>query len=152
MDINVRGPFLWIQAVLPGMRARKQGRIINVTSLAAYTPMPYASSYCASKAALAQLTASLADEVKADGVVVLGYGPTALTDLSRNLFEDDAIPDDRRENSKAVFTTDPAEIMRLSLDVFAFLAAGGADDRSGGYFGQQPGYFETPESIAAATP
>jgi NAD(P)-dependent dehydrogenase (short-subunit alcohol dehydrogenase family) len=148
MDTNVRGPLLWTQAVLPGMRSRGHGRIINVSSLAAYGPMPHTSSYGASKAALSQLSTSLAAEVADDGVIVLAYGPTALTDLSRRLFENEVIPLDRRDQFERTFTTESDELMRLSVDLFTFMAAGGADHMSGSYLGQQRGSFDTPASVA----
>ena len=58
---------IWSQAVLPGMKARQQGRIINISSAGAFTQHPYGSAYCASKAALGQLSSCFAAEVAPDG-------------------------------------------------------------------------------------
>ena len=52
IEVNLRGPFLCTQAVLPGMMKRKRGKIVNITSVAAHTVHPYGTAYCASKAAL----------------------------------------------------------------------------------------------------
>ncbi|MDQ2998374.1 MAG: SDR family oxidoreductase, partial [Chloroflexota bacterium] len=52
LDVNVRGPFLCAQAVLPGMTTRRQGRIVNISSGASLGPWPYVSAYAISKAAL----------------------------------------------------------------------------------------------------
>lgn len=50
--LNVLGPVALTQAVLPGMRARRYGRVVMVGSMIASFPMPYRSSYGATKAAL----------------------------------------------------------------------------------------------------
>ena len=52
IEVNVRGPLLYCRTVVPGMVARRRGRIINISSRAAYIPAPLVSSYCASKSAL----------------------------------------------------------------------------------------------------
>src|SRR5579859_1428186 len=83
VEVNLRGPFLSARAVLPGMLARKQGRIINVVSGAGLWPIPYIISYVASKAALVRLTDCLAAEVKADSVAVFAINPGAVrTDMT----------------------------------------------------------------------
>ncbi len=52
MDTNFYGPLRVLQAVLPGMRARGTGRVINITSIAGYMGLPYRGIYSASKGAL----------------------------------------------------------------------------------------------------
>ena len=51
-ETNLFGVLRMIHAVLPVMRKRRSGRIINVGSVAGFLPMPYAAAYCASKHAL----------------------------------------------------------------------------------------------------
>src|SRR5204863_8733084 len=68
LEINLRAPFLCTRLVLPGMLARHQGRIVNVSSVAAYEPLPYASAYSTSKAALSHMTRLLAASVKKYGL------------------------------------------------------------------------------------
>ncbi|MGH3242236.1 MAG: SDR family oxidoreductase [Spirillospora sp.] len=63
MDVNFFGTVRVTHAVLPGMRARRQGRIINVGSLAAWVGEPGEAFYAASKAALARYTEALRHEV-----------------------------------------------------------------------------------------
>jgi len=70
LAVNISAPFHAIRRALPGMRARGWGRIVNMSSLAAIRPRPYMSAYAASKAAVAALTQSLAQEVAQFGITV----------------------------------------------------------------------------------
>ena len=75
-SINVDGAFYWSRAVLPGMKARKWGRIVNVCSLAAKTGgLTAGTAYATSKGALTSMTFSLARESAAHGVTVNGISP-----------------------------------------------------------------------------
>jgi NAD(P)-dependent dehydrogenase (short-subunit alcohol dehydrogenase family) len=88
--VNLRGTFLCARAVLPGMIAQRQGRIINVVSSfglrsgAGIDPSPYASAYSSSKAGSMVLTQHLAATVQAHGISVFAFNPgfvqTAMTD------------------------------------------------------------------------
>ena len=69
-ETNTFGTIALTQAVLPQMRARKSGVIVNVTSSTTYKPLPLVGVYRASKAAVNALTESLAGEVQAFGVRV----------------------------------------------------------------------------------
>ena len=70
MDVNLYGPIRGIQAVLPQMRARQSGCIINVSSIAGVIAAIAQSPYVASKWALEGLTEGLAQEVAAHGIRV----------------------------------------------------------------------------------
>lgn len=78
-ETNTFGVMAMTQAVLPRMRARGSGVIVNVTSSATLAPMPLVAVYTASKTAIEGFTASLAFELEAFGVWVKlvepGYGP-----------------------------------------------------------------------------
>ena len=63
MRVNATGPFYCCRAAVPGMLARKWGRIINIASYAALSGIPYSAAYSASKHALLGLTRSLALEL-----------------------------------------------------------------------------------------
>jgi NAD(P)-dependent dehydrogenase (short-subunit alcohol dehydrogenase family) len=74
-DANVFGPVAMIKAVLPGMRARGAGHIINVTSMGGFITMPGISFYCGSKFALEGITEALAKEVLSLGIRVTALAP-----------------------------------------------------------------------------
>lgn len=79
-ETNTFGVMAMIQAVLPRLRARGSGAIVNVTSSAVLAPMPLVAAYTASKMAIEGFTASLAFELEAFGLRVKlvqpGYGPS----------------------------------------------------------------------------
>ena len=79
-ETNTFGVMAMTQAVLPQLRARRSGVVVNVTSSVTLTPMPLAAAYTASKMAIEGFTGSLAHELEAFNVRVKlvepGYGPT----------------------------------------------------------------------------
>ena len=152
LTVNLRAPVAWTKAVLPVMQAQGHGRIINVSSPATIAPLPYITSYGAAKAALSQFTACFAPEVASDGIVVVAIGPTALTDMTRSLWEIDGLPSAMQDRFRTAFTANPEGLMRLSLDLFRCVATGGADHLSGLYLGQRADGFDTPTTIAALAP
>jgi len=72
MDVNFFGALNIVQAVLPHMRERREGRILFTSSVAAVLPVPYQAFYSASKAAINALALALANEVREFGIRV-GY-------------------------------------------------------------------------------
>ena len=86
IDINVKGVFWGIQAVLPDMLARRSGTVINISSGAARNVYDGWSAYCASKAAVAMLTHSLDLEYRAHGIRAIGLSPgTVATQMQRQI-------------------------------------------------------------------
>lgn len=79
IDLNVRSVTELVHRILPGMVARKQGRILLVASTAAFSGIPYLSVYSATKAYLLSFGDSLAEELRGSGVTVttLCPGPTS---------------------------------------------------------------------------
>lgn len=79
-ETNTFGTLAMVQAALPGLRARRAGVVVNVTSSATLAPMPLVAAYTASKTAVEGFTASLAHELAAFNVRVKlvepGYAPT----------------------------------------------------------------------------
>lgn len=75
IEVNLRGPLLALHAVLPRMLARQQGRVVCIGSGIGTRPMPYASAYASSKAALLRLVDSVAAELTGTGVSVFAISP-----------------------------------------------------------------------------
>lgn len=76
-DTNLFGPIALIKAVLPGMRARKSGAIVNVSSIAAVRSGIGSGYYAASKASLELMTDALEKELKPLGIKVMIAQPGA---------------------------------------------------------------------------
>jgi NAD(P)-dependent dehydrogenase (short-subunit alcohol dehydrogenase family) len=72
---NVFGPVAMIKAVLPGMRERRRGHIVNVTSMGGFITMPGISFYCGSKFALEGISEALGKEVAPFGIHVTALAP-----------------------------------------------------------------------------
>jgi NAD(P)-dependent dehydrogenase (short-subunit alcohol dehydrogenase family) len=83
LAVNLRSPALLAQAVARRMVARGRGQIINVASIGALLPLSRLAAYCASKAALVQLTRAMALELARHGVrvnaICPGYFSTPMT-------------------------------------------------------------------------
>jgi NAD(P)-dependent dehydrogenase (short-subunit alcohol dehydrogenase family) len=72
---NVFGPVAMIKAVLPGMRERRRGHIINVTSMGGFITLPGITFYCGSKFALEGISESLGKELASFGIHVTALAP-----------------------------------------------------------------------------
>ena len=106
MDVNVFGVVRFIRAVLPSMKSRGSGRIINISSVAGVKPIPKQSAYCASKAALNALSKTLAMELREHNIAVNAICPGGVdTRLAA-----DAMP----ERDRAGWMT-PADIAHVAL-------------------------------------
>jgi 3-oxoacyl-[acyl-carrier protein] reductase len=80
LNVNLRAPFLLAQRVLPGMRERGFGRVLFMSSVAAYTGGVVGPHYAASKAGLLGMTRFLATRVARDGVTVNAIAPALIED------------------------------------------------------------------------
>ena len=72
---NVFGPVAMMKAVLPGMRERRRGHIVNITSMGGFITMPGISFYCGSKFALEGISEALGKEVAPFGIHVTALAP-----------------------------------------------------------------------------
>jgi short-subunit dehydrogenase len=83
--VNLGGAISTIQAVVPVMRQRRRGLIINVSSVVGAYALPYAGGYAASKGALDRLTEALRMELRGSGIMVTLFRPgTTRTEFSRH--------------------------------------------------------------------
>ncbi|WP_233858673.1 oxidoreductase [Paraburkholderia sp. HD33-4] len=74
-DVNVFGAVAMMKAVLPFMRERRRGHILNITSMGGYITMPGIAYYCGSKFALEGISEALGKEVKPFGIAVTAVAP-----------------------------------------------------------------------------
>jgi NAD(P)-dependent dehydrogenase (short-subunit alcohol dehydrogenase family) len=85
LEVDLCGPMLCAHRVLPGMIARRRGRIINIASGGGATMLPYFSAYITAKTALIRFSECLAHEVKPHGLAVFAMGPgTVRTAMSEH--------------------------------------------------------------------
>ncbi|MBH0238945.1 SDR family oxidoreductase [Methylobrevis albus] len=134
-ETNTFGVMAMTQAVIPGMRARRSGVIVNVTSSVTLAAMPLAAAYTASKLAITGFTGSLAHELAHFGIgaklVEPGYAPT--TRFAHNTAVDvaDLIPAPYADFAAPIFAAyaQPALTTRESDVAEAVFAA--ANDTTG---------------------
>ena len=92
LKVNLRTPFQLCQAVIPYMKEKKWGRIVNLTSIFGNITKEYRAPYSSSKFGLDGMTAALAAEVSEMGILANSVGPGFIdTDLTRNVLGDDGI-------------------------------------------------------------
>jgi NAD(P)-dependent dehydrogenase (short-subunit alcohol dehydrogenase family) len=103
MAVNVKGPWLCIKAVVPHMRTRGGGAIVNQSSISAFG-MPYMLDYTASKAAIIGLTKSVASELGADNIRVncIAPGGTATEGYSEIMGGNMALAEERAKSSQLI--------------------------------------------------
>jgi 3-oxoacyl-[acyl-carrier protein] reductase len=111
MSANLRSMYLVTRAVLPGMRTRRRGDIVNIASLAGKRGFPGGTAYAASKHGVLGFSESLMLEVRKDGVRVVAICPGSV--------------DTKIIHSQTLFERDPAKILqpddvaRAVLDILA---------------------------------
>ncbi|SCZ90358.1 BZ3500_MvSof-1268-A1-R1_Chr9g10804 [Microbotryum saponariae] len=77
-DVNVFGLLTMVQAVAPHMVEQRSGTIVNIGSIVAYVPTPWAGVYCATKAAAYSLSDTLRMELRGFGIKVVCVAPGAI--------------------------------------------------------------------------
>ena len=106
-ETNTFGVMAMCQAVIPQMRERRSGVIVNVTSSATFAPFPLAAPYTASKQAIEGFTGSLALELAPFDIraklVEPGYGPTTRFSQNTEVRVQDLIPQAYANFAKAIF-------------------------------------------------
>ncbi len=135
MAVNLTSAFLYSKGVIPGMVNKKQGRIINITSMWGITGSSCEVHYSTSKAALIGFTKALAKELGPSGITVNAIAPGLInTDMNRALSESDraAVADD----TPLMRVGEPDEIASVAL----FLASDGAAFITGDVLNVSGGY------------
>ncbi len=89
LDLNLAVPFFLAQAMVPAMRARRWGRIVNFASLQTYRAFPGGLAYGASKGGIAQMTRAMAEAWSRDGITANALAPGFFpTELTAPVFDD----------------------------------------------------------------
>lgn len=117
LDVNLRGVFLCSRAFLPGMVARRSGKVINVSSIHGRLGDERVTAQCASKFGVVGLTEALAREMREHGISVNAICPGTV----------DATGEAPPERSPLVRRLVPDEVARLAI----FLASDDADGITG---------------------
>lgn len=126
-DVNVFGAVAMMKAVLPGMRSRRQGRILNITSMGGFITMPGIAYYCGSKFALEGISEALGKEVKDLGIHVTAVAPgsfrtewaaRSMVRTARSISDYDALFDpirQRRQEASGSQLGDPGKAAKAML-------------------------------------
>ena len=89
MDVNAKGVWLGMSAVLPTMIANKRGKICNVASTAAHIGLKNAAAYCASKGAVLALTRQAGVQYAPLNIQINSVSPgTTMTGLQKNVTDE----------------------------------------------------------------
>jgi NAD(P)-dependent dehydrogenase (short-subunit alcohol dehydrogenase family) len=135
VETNLRGPFLFAHAVLPGMVARRRGRIINVASGAGLQAIETGSAYCVSKAALIRLSENIALETGSQGIVTFAIHPgTVRTPMNAYLHDSDEVGQNAPDVQKwfrELYAEGRDTPIERPVELVLALATGQADALSG---------------------
>ena len=130
LEVHVRGAFNCCRAVLPGMVARRRGRVVNIGSLVGARDEPYVSAYACAKAAYFRLTGALAAETAGHGVTVLCVSPGL---VRTRMVEESLLGESGRRWRPQIAAIPPGEYTPAGrvADLLVRVAAGDADPLSG---------------------
>ena len=132
LEVNLRGPLYCSRAVLPGMIARRRGRIVNVSSGAGFMTIPKLSAYIVSKAALFRLSENLAAETTSQGVFIFAIDPGLVPSTMTEAGLSSSIPS-IQEMFQGWFDNGVNVHPERAARLVAYLASGAADVLSGRY-------------------
>jgi NAD(P)-dependent dehydrogenase (short-subunit alcohol dehydrogenase family) len=135
IEINLRGPFLFVNAIVPRMVTRGQGRIINLASAAGLQGVETGASYCVSKAALIRLSEVIALETTKHGLATFAINPgTVRTPMNLRCMESEEMrrrSPDVAEWFEQLFAEGQDTPIERSVQLVLALASGKADALSG---------------------
>ncbi len=138
MAVNVRGSFLGLQHVLPGMMQQKSGSIINMSSIAGLTGSANAAPYITSKHAIVGLTRAAAIEAAPANVRVNSVHPSPINTRMMRSLEEGFSPGNASAAQKQLEATIPLARYGESVDVAQLVLFLGSDDAAFITGGQYP--------------
>jgi len=136
-EVNVRGPFLYARAVLPGMVKRQRGRIVNISTGAGFGRLPQMDAYCATKAALTQWTKCLAADIQAHGVTVFAFHPGMVRTSMLDSLTSPDVPNAVQAYFSSLLSQGRDVPIERSAQMLLFLVSGRADALSGRFIRAQ---------------
>lgn len=129
---NVYGPVAMMKAVLPSMRQRRRGHIVNVTSMGGFITMPGIAFYCGSKFALEGISEALGKEVAGFGIRVTALAPgqfrtdwagRSMDRTPRSIADYDAVMDPIRAARQAKSGMQPGDPAKAAQALLTLLDA-----------------------------
>jgi SDR family mycofactocin-dependent oxidoreductase len=147
-QVNVKGVWLSMKAVIPHMVSRKYGRVVVTASTASFIGAPYFGHYCATKHAVDGLVKTLANEQGANGITCNAVCPTGVGTtmiLNQTLYDIFNAEEPTKENMAAILTASHAipepwlEVEDVTK-VVLFLASDDAAKMTGGMVKVDMGY------------
>ncbi|RKE57359.1 SDR family NAD(P)-dependent oxidoreductase [Sphingobacterium detergens] len=139
MNVNYLGTIKMMRAFAPILRKNKPSKMINIVSIAAYSPLPSIAGYAASKAALFSATQSVRIELAKEGVAVYAVNPGAIdTDMNKGSDWDmpdpdsialkileyiskgklDIVPDEMGQGMYNIWREDPSKLAKIFSDLY----------------------------------
>jgi len=139
MKVNYFGTIKMMQAFAPILRKNKPSKMINIVSIAAYSPLPSIAGYAASKAALFSATQSVRIELAKEGIAVYAVNPGAIdTDMNKGSDWDmpdpdsialkileyvqegklDIVPDEMGQGMYGTWREDPSKLAKIFSDLY----------------------------------
>ncbi|CAI0778634.1 oxidoreductase [Serratia entomophila] len=129
-EVNVFGAVAMIKAVLPGMRQRRRGHIINITSMGSFITMPGISYYCGSKFALEGISETLSKELAPFNIHVTAVAPgsfrtdwagRSMVRSARSIPDYDALFDPIRQARKEKSGKQPGDPVKAAHAMLALI-------------------------------
>lgn len=131
-DVNVFGAVAMMKAVLPFMRKRRRGHILNITSMGGHITMPGITYYCGSKFALEGISEALGKEVGPFGIAVTAVAPgsfrtdwagRSMTRTPRQIDDYDPVFDPIRKAREEKSGKQPGDPRKAARAMLAAIAA-----------------------------
>ncbi len=126
-SVNLRSVLLLSQVIVPQMIKRGHGKVVNISSIGAFIGTPALGAYAASKAALNQLTRTMAVEWGPSNIHVNALCPTViLTQMGHDIWDNPSMAEPRKEKEKRIPLNrfgEPVEVANVAL----FLASAASD-------------------------